>query len=177
MDEQLQFYRQLCQSLNLLHNGSALATNRADLLKRLLQEEYADELRSRLCAYLTQSGYGMETGCHGSNRQLLELALREAIKRRLSAWLTDNPSREGIFSLTTQQREDGEQTGYPQPLFEWSGYRAHPLPEKRHQARFLSVDLSGELIIHDTARFLHLLKQGIGPAKGFGCGLMLVKPV
>jgi CRISPR system Cascade subunit CasE len=31
--------------------------------------------------------------------------------------------------------------------------------------------------VTDPAAFAALLVQGLGPAKGFGCGLMLVRPV
>jgi CRISPR system Cascade subunit CasE len=37
------------------------------------------------------------------------------------------------------------------------------------------VDLSGILTVIDPARFLDMLRGGLGHAKGFGCGLMLIR--
>ncbi|PSJ46959.1 hypothetical protein C7I36_03395 [Zobellella taiwanensis] len=173
MDEQLTFYRHLCGELHLPQSGK-----KSELRTRLLQGNYTVQLNDWLCSYLSQTRYFAEVyRCH-EVCELLDLAVQEAVSRRLITWLTQSQSREGIFSLTTYQVED-ENSGEVRkvPAFEWHGYRAHPLPEKRDKARFLSVDMSGELVIHDSARFLDMLGKGIGPAKGFGCGLMLVKPV
>ena len=47
---------------------------------------------------------------------------------------------------------------------------------KRGQLRFSTVDLSGELVVTDAERFASTLANGIGRAKAFGCGLLLVRP-
>lgn len=47
---------------------------------------------------------------------------------------------------------------------------------KRGQLRFSTVDLSGELVVTDAERFVGALANGIGRAKAFGCGLLLVRP-
>ncbi len=47
---------------------------------------------------------------------------------------------------------------------------------KRGQLRFSTVDLAGELIVTDAERFAITLARGIGRAKAFGCGLLLVRP-
>lgn len=43
--------------------------------------------------------------------------------------------------------------------------------------QFSSVEFSGELIVRDPQAFQRTLLQGLGHAKAFGCGLMLVKPI
>ena len=45
----------------------------------------------------------------------------------------------------------------------------------KREIRFSTVDFSGELIVTDHELFQHTLFQGIGHAKAFGCGLLLVK--
>lgn len=57
------------------------------------------------------------------------------------------------------------------------GYRQHRLFKKgkEHPIRFSTLDFQGLLTVKDSAIFVHALCQGIGPAKGFGCGLMMVK--
>lgn len=41
--------------------------------------------------------------------------------------------------------------------------------------QFSSVDLAGWLTVRDPDRFVQALVQGLGPAKAFGCGLLLVR--
>lgn len=43
--------------------------------------------------------------------------------------------------------------------------------------QFSSVEFSGELVVSDADAFQRTLLHGIGHAKAFGCGLMLVKIV
>ena len=42
---------------------------------------------------------------------------------------------------------------------------------------FSSIDCKGQLVIGDTSLFESALMKGIGPAKAFGCGLLLIRPV
>lgn len=46
---------------------------------------------------------------------------------------------------------------------------------KNDRLRFSSVDFAGELIVRDAAEVGNALTQGIGQAKAFGCGLLLVR--
>lgn len=43
--------------------------------------------------------------------------------------------------------------------------------------RFNTIDVEGLLRVVDTDRFLTAVHNGLGPAKGFGCGLMLIRRV
>lgn len=43
------------------------------------------------------------------------------------------------------------------------------------EIRFSTVDYSGELVVTDPERFQQTLLNGLGHAKAFGCGLMLVR--
>jgi CRISPR system Cascade subunit CasE len=47
--------------------------------------------------------------------------------------------------------------------------------EKDGRLRFSTVDFSGELKVLDPAKFGETLHNGIGHAKAFGCGLLLVR--
>ncbi|MDR2092108.1 MAG: type I-E CRISPR-associated protein Cas6/Cse3/CasE [Azoarcus sp.] len=51
--------------------------------------------------------------------------------------------------------------------------------EKNHEEdiRFSRVDFSGILTITEPESFQKALMDGIGPAKAFGCGLLLVRPL
>lgn len=41
--------------------------------------------------------------------------------------------------------------------------------------RLRTVDFQGTIICEDNIKLLSLFKNGIGPAKGFGCGMLLLK--
>ncbi|MCV6612122.1 MAG: type I-E CRISPR-associated protein Cas6/Cse3/CasE [Amphritea sp.] len=58
-----------------------------------------------------------------------------------------------------------------------SGYRWHSLPQKGRKAGFSALDYEGILTVTDPELFLKTLNQGIGKARAFGCGLMLVRPI
>jgi CRISPR system Cascade subunit CasE len=88
-------------------------------------------------------------------------------------WLRARAERAG-FALVT--RADAA------PPFdvqvETCAYRQHELHKRGHAPiRFSSVDFSGILDVTDAALFLKALATGVGPAKGFGCGLLLIKPM
>lgn len=53
------------------------------------------------------------------------------------------------------------------------GYQQHV---GRDNLRFSTVDYSGQLTVTDPARFGDVLCRGIGRAKAFGCGLLLIRP-
>jgi len=56
------------------------------------------------------------------------------------------------------------------------GYRQHRLAKAgAGQIRFSTLDFSGVLTVTDADRFVQSLYKGIGPAKAFGCGLLLVR--
>jgi CRISPR system Cascade subunit CasE len=89
----------------------------------------------------------------------------ELIQEAGFAWLAFRAEQHG-FAVT-----DGE--------VRCDGYRQHLWykPKGQHQVRLSTVDFNGLLTVFDPERFKEALYHGIGPAKGFGCGLMLVRPV
>jgi CRISPR system Cascade subunit CasE len=55
-------------------------------------------------------------------------------------------------------------------------YRTEKIPRQRQKPIELGVvDLEGALVIETPGLFLAALSAGFGKAKGFGCGLMLIK--
>lgn len=180
MDEQLVFFKRVCADL-----GIAPENSKADLKKSLIRAKPSTNVCDWLCSYLSQTRYFASAQSGLGIERLLDIALQEAISERLIKWLSGSKTRTGIFQISSAEIEDeiSEQTRIA-PLFQWYGYRTHSLEkskdltlEKRPMARFLSVEMSGELEIDDPTRFQELIKQGIGPAKGFGCGLMMVRPI
>lgn len=95
---------------------------------------------------------------------LLQSRMEVAGKR----WLAERGERNG-FSIATNQDDE--------PMLQATGYHWHALPQKGRNAGYASMDYEGELTVTEPTAFLKLLNQGIGRAKAFGCGLMLVKRV
>lgn len=57
------------------------------------------------------------------------------------------------------------------------GYQMYQFFKNKKNIRFGSLDFTGTLTVTDHSKFNEILFKGIGPAKGFGCGLMMVKRV
>jgi CRISPR system Cascade subunit CasE len=49
--------------------------------------------------------------------------------------------------------------------------------KRDHLIRFSAVDFSGELLVTDPKLFQQALFDGLGHAKAFGCGLLLVRRI
>lgn len=81
------------------------------------------------------------------------------------AWLSSRSEDHG-FTLFA---DEFMATGYLQQKF---------LKKKgKHLITITTMDLDGVLEVTDPVKMNETLMQGIGPSKGFGCGLFLVKPV
>ncbi|MFQ5433141.1 MAG: type I-E CRISPR-associated protein Cas6/Cse3/CasE [Nitrospinota bacterium] len=89
-------------------------------------------------------------------------SMLELMQKTGYEWLNSRAEKNG-FSLDERQvRVDG----YDQKRF----YK------KTGEVRYSTLDFEGLLTVIDPGLFLRTLYHGIGPAKSFGCGLMLVRP-
>lgn len=88
----------------------------------------------------------------------------ELVQEAGLAWLAQRAERCGFTFTPGQVLADG----YRQQVF------------KKHQVarpiQISTIDYTGTLTVTDPEVFLGALQAGIGPAKGFGCGLLLVRP-
>jgi len=101
--------------------------------------------------------------------ELLDLALKSRMDKALETWFAGRCERLG-FAIV---RDDAK----GRLKFQAEGYQWHALPRKGRDAGFSSIDFEGEIEVTDTELFTKALFNGIGPAKGFGCGLMLVRRI
>lgn len=87
--------------------------------------------------------------------------LAELIQRAGESWLAERLNRCG-------GRLEGVRA---------DGYRQHRSYKKgvKHPIRMSSLDFEGKLTVTDPNRLLEALFRGIGPAKAFGFGLLLVR--
>ena len=108
-------------------------------------------------------------------RDKLEWSLKAASDQDLKKWLLRKGNDHGF-----QLCRDGynqykmQSTGYHwQTLAKMNGKKVKS--KARKKTGFSSIDFTGELEVTDVDRFATALFSGIGRAKAFGCGLLLVK--
>ena len=88
-------------------------------------------------------------------------SLPELVRQTCSQWLQSRCERLGITV-------DGDGLNV-------EGYEQHR--GKRGELRFSTVDFSGSLSVVDPAALRTALFNGVGHAKAFGCGLLLIRPI
>ena len=91
-------------------------------------------------------------------------ALYDVVDRTCAAWLQARAERLGFSVDREYLTVDAYQTHVEK----------RELPDKQ-RLRFSTVEFSGLLTVGDAKKFQHTLFHGIGPAKAFGCGLLLVR--
>ena len=101
-------------------------------------------------------------------------ALYELVQARCLAWLEQRSEQAG-FRVLTRELHDEEHGVREEKSVRVDGYTRHQA--ERKDIRFSTVDFTGELEITNTLAFHKTLLNGIGHAKGFGCGLLLVRRI
>jgi CRISPR system Cascade subunit CasE len=89
----------------------------------------------------------------------------EIVQQAGFVWLATRGEDYGFSVVPEDVRADG----YAQLVF--------VKPKGKHPVHISTIDFTGFLTVTDPSKFTESLFRGIGPAKGFGCGLMMVKPV
>ncbi|MCD4845713.1 MAG: type I-E CRISPR-associated protein Cas6/Cse3/CasE [Methanosarcinales archaeon] len=87
----------------------------------------------------------------------------EIVQEQGFEWLARKGEQYGFMVGEHEVRADG----YRQERF----YKA----KGKHQVNISTIDFTGLLTVTDPERFKDALYGGIGPAKGFGCGLLMVR--
>ncbi|MGM0782809.1 MAG: type I-E CRISPR-associated protein Cas6/Cse3/CasE [Pseudomonadota bacterium] len=112
--------------------------------------------RGRRADVLMAAKYSFEAGGERKSQ-----ACTEAMNEAAREWLTERAESWG-FRLPVEP--------------EVGAYRQHALPKNEGRPiRFSSVDYEGLLEVSDPGRLIETLAQGVGRAKAFGCGLMLIR--
>lgn len=97
----------------------------------------------------------------------LEWSIKAVVDAALEKWMIRQGERHG-FSLA---KDDDNQCKFQNSAYLWHSIKA----DKGIKSGFSSVDFLGDLKITDVEKFTEALFGGIGRAKAFGCGLMLVR--
>jgi CRISPR system Cascade subunit CasE len=89
----------------------------------------------------------------------------EIVQQSGFMWLAMRGEAHGFSVGENQIRADG----YNQNRF--------VKPKGQHSVTISTIEFTGVLTVTDPDSFIQTLFQGLGPAKGFGCGLMMIRPV
>lgn len=118
-------------------------------------------------------------GCStvGKKSELKKSLLQHADYHGISGSKKLQAQLESVISEATARwiHERGDKLGFTVDAIEATGYRWNALPEKGRDAGFSSLDYEGVLTVAQPTTLLSAIKAGVGPAKAFGCGLMLIR--
>jgi len=106
----------------------------------------------------------MEAKTQLKAEQLARPAEAEIVQQAGFVWLAAKCEDYGFSVDAGDVRADG----YAQLMF--------VKPKGEHPVRISTIDFTGLLTVTDPTKFTESLFRGIGPAKGFGCGLLMVRP-
>ena len=100
-----------------------------------------------------------------SGKNAGSISMNELIQQEGFRWLKSRSERCG-FSIN----EGGVRV---------DAYTQHNFMQgaKKRKISLSTVDYNGILTVTDKEKFLEALSKGIGPAKGFGCGLMMIRHI
>lgn len=105
-----------------------------------------------------------------------------AVQRAELCKAMDDAAREWLESRAENWglqvcRRDDPLNDELKPALDWSGYRQHRLHHRGKQVEFSSLDYQGIAEVNDPEKLNRALTQGVGRAKAFGCGLLVVRRV
>lgn len=127
---------------------------------------------------------------HAKRKKLAELGLREwkewvsedkptmgqLVWDSCSAWITSRAAKIGVeFDLDCLQVDSYQQHRENHKGDIKKNDKGEAVKTQK-SLRFSSVDFTGVLRVRDPVLLADALTQGIGHAKGFGCGLLLIRP-
>jgi CRISPR system Cascade subunit CasE len=96
--------------------------------------------------------------------------LYDLVRRTCGAWLEKRALNNG-FVFRSEEESFSVDAYQPLKLYSTS------VKKRDEDIKFSRVDFSGVLTVTDPESFQKALMKGIGPAKAFGCGLLLVRPL
>lgn len=100
-----------------------------------------------------------------SGKDAGSISMNELIQQEGFRWLKSRSERCGFSVNEGEVRVDA----YTQHNFMQGA--------KKRKISLSTVDYNGVLTVTDKDKFLGAISKGIGPAKGFGCGLMMIKRI
>jgi len=168
MDAQRTFLTALCVELNLRSRLSSAPKKQE--FKKVLLTHGGDALDGRLTTLLKNDFcYAERLRQSMQLHDKLEWSIKAVVDDALEKWVVRQGQRHG-FSLA---KDDNKQCKLQNSAYRWQPLKA----DKGIKSGFSSVDFVGDLEITDVVQFTKALFGGIGRAKAFGCGLLLIRRI
>ncbi len=168
MDAQKTFLTSLCAELNL--QSRLPAAPKKQEFKKVLLTHGGHALDGRLTTLLKNDfRYAERLRQSMQLHSKLEWSIKAIVDDALEKWVIRQGESHG-FSLA---KDDNNQYKLQNSAYRWHSIKA----EKEKKSGFSSVDFLGDLEITDVKEFTKALFRGLGRAKAFGCGLMLVRRI
>lgn len=168
MDAQYHLLRELAAEMGVAADGDKSKIKKL-ILAAWRQVQSSQSIEQKLQEIVSENERYTEVATTALNPvELLDLALKARMNKNLETWLAGRSERLGFAMVRNPKGR---------LKFQAEGYQWHALPKKGKDAGFSSVDFEGVIEVTDAELFTKVLIDGIGPAKGFGCGLMLVRRV
>ena len=146
-----------------------------DLFSRVDIKPYAPELSAEDRLFFALRANATRAKKGGKRVDVVMDALFAGPGEDRAARRMETARTEGAAWMTRQ----GDRNGFGVHHCEVIDYTTHALPSHRgarkKQPQFGILDMQGELEVTETDAFLKALFKGVGRAKAFGCGLMLLR--
>jgi len=167
----------------IIHSVSARKPNVGSKVWQIETKQYEPKFKVDMHLAFTLRANPVRTKRDNKNRQHRHDVVMEA-KMRLKE---QGISKDYRKSLAIMVQEEGynwlstraERCGFSinQDHIRVDGYQQHKFFKGRMKkpVRFSTLDFTGILTVSDSESFLETIFLGIGPAKGFGCGMIMVK--
>ena len=117
---------------------------------------------------LAEYGLSKEAKWADWNDESNKPLLYELVQKHCAEWLDGVAKRNGFEIALTDE-------DVPQRRLQVDAYEQSKAGKRDYNIRFSAVDFSGELLVTNPELFQLALCKGLGHAKAFGCGLLLVR--
>lgn len=117
---------------------------------------------------LTEHGLSKEAKWADWKDESNKPLLYELVQKHCAVWLEGIAKRNGFEIALTDEE-------VPQHKLQVDAYEQSNTGKRDHNILFSTVDFSGELLVVNPELFQLALFNGLGHAKAFGCGLLLVR--
>ena len=168
MDAQITLLKTLCAELNLqIHLPPA--PKKKELKKVLLT--YGGRALDKHLSIRLKNDFRYAERLRQSMQlhEKIEWTIKATTDTELENWMIKQAKTYGYSLL----KDKNDQYKLQNSAYRWQSIKA----AKGKKSGFSSVDFLGDLEITDVEKFTKALFKGIGRAKAFGCGLMLVKRI
>lgn len=168
MDVQKTFLTSLCSELNLQSRLSAAPKKQE--FKKVLLTHGGHALDERITTLLKNDfRYAERLRQSMQLHEKLEWSIKAVIDDALEKWMIRKGENYGFLVVKDSHKQFKLQN---------SAYRWHSIKaDKGIKSGFSSVDFTGSLEVTDIEKFIKALFEGIGRAKAFGCGLLLIRRI